>query len=167
MTMTSSRFLKANAQTAILLAGLAVTACAPRYSAPVQVAASNPTVTYQYRNDGDLLQANQNAVGFCGQYQASPRQLRFGEGPNGRIVEFECIQGPTVAYPGSAVAPAAYDGYYDDFYGPFYDGYWAGDGYFYFTDGPGHPFRRDDFRHFRHDMGGGFHGIRGSGMHHR
>jgi hypothetical protein len=51
-----------------------------------------------------------------------------------------------------------YDGYYDDFYGPFDDGYWGGDGFFYFSDGRG-GFRRDDGNHFRHEAGGGFHGI--------
>ena len=60
-----------------------------------------------------------------------------------------------------AIGPTsvAYDSYYDDFYGPYYDGYWAGDGYFYFTDGPGHAYRRDDLHHFRRDAGMGFHGV--------
>src|SRR5271168_5164000 len=47
--------------------------------------------------------------------------------------------------------PVGYDGYYDDYYGPFYDGCWAGDGGFYYSDGPGHGYRRGDPRHFRRE----------------
>jgi len=65
-------------------------------------------------------------------------------------------------------APVAYDGYYDDFYGPFYDGYWAGDGGFYYTDAPGHPYHRDTGGHFTHGAAAGFHPVHGTGagMHH-
>ena len=57
---------------------------------------------------------------------------------------------------------ADYDGYYDDFYGPVADGYWGEDNFFYYTDAPGHPYRRDTDHHFRHDNGGnGFHTIHG------
>ncbi len=52
-----------------------------------------------------------------------------------------------------------YDGYYDDFYGPYNDGYWGGDGYFYYSDHPGH-FNRDEAHHFRRDAASGFHGVR-------
>jgi len=64
--------------------------------------------------------------------------------------------------------PVAYDGYYDDSYGPFYDGYWAGDGGFYYTDAPGHPYHRDTAGHFRHDSAAGFHSVHGTGagVHH-
>ena len=54
-----------------------------------------------------------------------------------------------------------YDGYYDDAYGPFYDGYWADDGFFYYSDAPGHAYRRDDVHHFRRDVGPGFHQVQG------
>ncbi|MGA0600241.1 hypothetical protein ACO2Q3_05990 [Caulobacter sp. KR2-114] len=64
------------------------------------------------------------------------------------------------AYYGGAVG---YDGFYDDAYGPFYDGYWGGDGFFYYSDAAGHPFRRDDAHHFRHDQAGGYHAVHGSG----
>src|SRR6186713_480974 len=36
---------------------------------PVAVQASTPTVTYNYRTDAELLQANQNAITYCGQYR--------------------------------------------------------------------------------------------------
>ena len=54
-----------------------------------------------------------------------------------------------------------YDGYYDDFYGSVGDGYWGPDDYFYYSDAPGHPFRRDDAHHFRHDAASGFHPVHG------
>ena len=46
-----------------------------------------------------------------------------------------------VAYP--------YEGYYDGFYGPIYDGYWGGDGFFYYRRGAGdRGFVRGDRDHF-------------------
>ncbi|HTJ65659.1 MAG TPA: hypothetical protein VL899_17800 [Alphaproteobacteria bacterium] len=56
-----------------------------------------------------------------------------------------------------------YDGFYDDYYGPFYDGYWARDNFFYYSRGPGLPYRRDYNRHFRRNAWNGFHPIRGHG----
>ncbi len=167
MSAYSSRSLNIGLQTAAVVAGLAVTACAPRFSAPVQLQASNPTVTYQYRNDAELLQANQNAAAFCGQYQATPRTAHIDEASGGRVVVFECVQSAAYAGPQQLAATGpvvatTYNGYYDDFYGPYYDGYWATDGFFYFTDGAGHPYRRDDYHHFRRDMAPGYHGVRGS-----
>jgi hypothetical protein len=56
--------------------------------------------------------------------------------------------------------------YYDDFYGPYYGGYWGPDSVFYYQAGHGHPFLRDEGHHFRHDMAGGYHGVRAhSGFH--
>lgn len=60
--------------------------------------------------------------------------------------------------------PVGYDAYYDGYYGPFHDGYWSNDGYFYYSDAEGHPYRRDVDHHFRRDQPGGFHPIHG-GMH--
>ena len=173
MTVSNNQLLKTTASAAILLTGLAVTACVPAHTEPVAVAASNPTITYVYHNDGELLQANDEASGYCAQYQAGPHLVRYDQGPDGRIAVFECIQGTPVTTttvttaPGPAygapmpIGPAqvAYDSYYDDYYGPYYDGYWAADGFFYFTDAPGHAYRRDDFHHFRHDGAMGFHGV--------
>lgn len=48
-----------------------------------------------------------------------------------------------------------YDGYYDDYYGPIYDGYWGGDGYFYYRHNQGdRRFSRGDRSHFRRSGGG-------------
>jgi len=149
---------------------VAVTSCVARPSAPVVLQASNPSVTFQYRNDQELLQANQNAAAYCAQFQAVPRTARFADGPDGRAVVFECVQGlapagaPQAAVAGPAITGSlSYDGYYDDYYGPFYDGYWGQDGFFYYSDGPGHPFRRDEGRHFRRDLAPGYHAVRGLG----
>ena len=54
-----------------------------------------------------------------------------------------------------------YAGYYDDAYGPFNDGYWADDGFFYYSTGGDRHYRRDDAHHFRRDGGTGFHPVQG------
>jgi len=76
-----------------------------------------------------------------------------------------CASGPYGPGPGDGYGPepVAFDGYYDDFYGPFYDGYWAGDGGYYYTDAPGHAYHRDTGGHFRHDSASGFHTVHGTG----
>lgn len=48
--------------------------------------------------------------------------------------------------------------YYDSYYGPFYNGYWAHDGFFYYSPSRGGPYLRDEGRHFRRNPAGGFHG---------
>ncbi len=69
--------------------------------------------------------------------------------------------GPGYGYDYGGPAAIGYDGYYDDAYGPFYDGYWAGDGFFYYRSGDHDRFHRDDGRHFRHDAGAGMHPVQG------
>jgi hypothetical protein len=80
---------------------LALTSCATtQRSAPVQVAESNPTVTYKYRNDDELIQANQQAVTFCQQYQSLPRAQSFEHDSDRRnIVIFECVASSQFAAP--------------------------------------------------------------------
>jgi hypothetical protein len=63
----------------------------------------------------------------------------------------------------SVAAGDYYDGYYDGFYGPFNDGYWGGDGFFWYSDA-GHRLHRDDGRHFRRVAATGFNHVRGTGM---
>jgi hypothetical protein len=61
-------------------------------SSPRQVDASNPTVTYQYRNDDELIQANQRALAFCEPYQTLPRAQHFSDDvEHGKTVVFECV----------------------------------------------------------------------------
>ena len=87
----SSQVSLGNMRAAVVVATVVVASCAPSHSLQ-QVKASNPSVTYEYRGDQELLQAQQNAVTFCNQYQAAPRPARFTSGPNdGRNhVVFEC-----------------------------------------------------------------------------
>jgi hypothetical protein len=64
----------------------------------------------------------------------------------------------------SVAAGDYYDGYYDGFYGPFNDGYWGGDGFFWYSDAT-HRLHRDDGHHFQHVAAAGFNHVRGTGMH--
>lgn len=89
--------MKLAAPTAATVAiGLMVASCGPQYSSPQQVqstAPSNPTVTYKYRADQELVQANQNASAFCNQYQSLPRTKDFAtEADGGKLVVFECLR---------------------------------------------------------------------------
>ena len=103
----SSRFLLAHMPVAVVLATVAIASCAPSHSLQ-QVKTSNPSVTYEYRGDQELLQAQQNAVTFCNQYQSAPRPARFTSGPNdgSNNVVFECDPNlPTAAPPQQASGP--------------------------------------------------------------
>jgi hypothetical protein len=96
MIANSRRSLNVTARAATVLAGLLMAACAPLSSPPRQVQASNPSVTYKYRGDQELLQANQNAATFCNRYQSVPRTANFANDPDGsKVVVFECVQTAT------------------------------------------------------------------------
>jgi len=91
MNANQCRFLRAGAAT--VLAGLIVASCTPLYSSPEQVQAKNPSVTYKYNTDQELVQANQNAAAYCNRYQSVPRTANFANDPDGsRVVVFECVQ---------------------------------------------------------------------------
>jgi hypothetical protein len=75
MITNSQRFMKVTKGMVAALAGLMLVSCvSTRSSQPEQVAASNPTVTYEYRNDDELIKANQQAITFCNQYEVFPMQ---------------------------------------------------------------------------------------------
>jgi hypothetical protein len=98
MIANACHFGKVNIRAATVLAGLLVTACVPPYAEPQQVQASNPTVTYKYRGDQELLQADQSAATFCSRYQSVPRTASFGSDVDGRkVVVYECVQSATLA----------------------------------------------------------------------
>jgi hypothetical protein len=72
----------------------------PSSQQPVQ--ASNPTVTYSYRTDQELLRASQNAQTYCGQYQTAPRAATLTNNADGsKTAVFECVRtaGPAPAPP--------------------------------------------------------------------
>lgn len=96
MIANSSRLLDVNFRAAAALAGLIVASCAPQYTSPQQVQASNPTVTYKYHNDQELLQVNQSAGTYCNQYRAVPQPTSFANDQDGsKIVVFACVQNTT------------------------------------------------------------------------
>lgn len=76
---------------------LLLTACGSSRHEPQAVAATNPTITYNYRGDRELLQANQNAMTYCSQYKALPHTVRISDGSEGRTVLFECVPTASVA----------------------------------------------------------------------
>lgn len=93
MISRSRRLLKLNAGGAAALASLMATACVPQYPPPQQVQSSNPSVTYKYHSDQELLQVNQSATTFCNQYRSLPRPTNFTSSPDGsKVVVFECVQ---------------------------------------------------------------------------
>lgn len=93
------RFRKIKLAAVPALAGLLAVSCAPQYSAPQQVRANNPSVTYKYHNDQELLTVNQNALTFCNQYRSAPRAARFATEPDGKLVVFECAPAAIAATP--------------------------------------------------------------------
>jgi hypothetical protein len=76
-----------------LLAAGTVAACAQLPSSQQPVQASNPTVTYSYRTDQELLSASQNATTYCGQYQTAPRAATITNNADGsKTAVFECVR---------------------------------------------------------------------------
>ncbi len=96
MTGHSSRFLKAGVRAAAVLGGLTLASCAPQYSAPREVHASDPSVTYTYSTDRGLLQVDRSAATYCSRYQAVPRAASFTTDPSGsKDVVFQCVPATT------------------------------------------------------------------------
>jgi hypothetical protein len=100
MIGNSCRFLKVTVLAAAVLAGLMSASCDAQYSSPQQVRTSNPSVTYRYYSDQELVQANQSAAAFCNQYQSVPRTANFTDDWDGsKVVVFECVQTTMAAAP--------------------------------------------------------------------
>jgi hypothetical protein len=77
---------------ALFVAG-ALAACSTFPSSQQPVQSSNPSVTYNYRTDQELLQANQNAMAFCSPYQTTPRTSSITNNADGsKAVHFECVR---------------------------------------------------------------------------
>jgi exopolysaccharide biosynthesis predicted pyruvyltransferase EpsI len=106
MVMNSRCFRRMTAGLVALLAVGALASCGPMATSPQQVQSSNPTVTYNYRTDQELVQANRNATTFCAQYQTTPRTANITNNPDGsRAVVFECVR-TTSAPPAPPAAPS-------------------------------------------------------------
>jgi hypothetical protein len=98
--MNANRYSVLTVGAGTVLAGLVLASCAPQYSSPQQVQAINPSVTYKYTNDQELVQANQSAAIFCNRYQSVQQTTSFSNDPDGsRVVVFECVQSSPVAAP--------------------------------------------------------------------
>ena len=92
-----------------LLAAGSLAACTTQTvpSSPQAVQATNPSVTYNYRTDQELVTANQNAATFCSQYQTAPRTYNITSNSDGtKTVVFECVR-TTAALPAPAPVPPA------------------------------------------------------------
>ncbi len=92
-----------NVSAVALFAAGAFAACATFPSSQQPVQSSNPSVTYNYRTDRELLQANQNGTTYCSQYQTVPRTVSLTNNPDGsKAVLFECVR---TAVPAPAPIP--------------------------------------------------------------
>lgn len=111
MTTQSLRLRNSVIAMTAAVAAMMMTSCvSTRPSSPRQVAMTNPTVTYQYRNDDELIQANQRAITYCQQTQSLPRAQNFSNDASGRhVVVFECVPGLQVTQMHNADAPLRYD----------------------------------------------------------
>ena len=93
MLMVLRCFRSVNGWTVVLLAAGAVASCGPLPTSQQPVQSSNPSVTYNYRTDEELLQANRNATVYCNQYQTAPRTANITNNPDGsKAVVFECVR---------------------------------------------------------------------------
>ena len=82
-----------NVSAVALFAAGALAGCATFPSSQQPVQSSNPSVTYNYRTDQELLRANQNATAYCSPYQTVPRTVSMTNNPDGsRAVLFECVR---------------------------------------------------------------------------
>jgi hypothetical protein len=93
MVMIRRCFRRANVWAVALLAAGGLVSCAELPSSQRPVQSSNPSVTYNYRTDQELLQANQNATVYCSQYQTAPRTANITNNSDGsKAVAFECVR---------------------------------------------------------------------------
>lgn len=102
MVIYRSRALMACA-VATMTAGV-LASCTMGPQEPQAMQASNPSVTYKYRGDQELLRANQQAAVFCNQYNTVPRTVNLTANTDGTsTVIFDCVKPGTT----TAMAPAA------------------------------------------------------------
>ncbi|TXH33568.1 MAG: hypothetical protein E6Q98_21675 [Rhodospirillaceae bacterium] len=87
-----------------MMAPLLLVGCSSPSSPPRQVSAENPSVTYKYRGDDELLAANQKAVTFCNQYRSVPHTQDIRDSSNGeKTVTFDCMAAPATSTTMTAV----------------------------------------------------------------
>jgi hypothetical protein len=100
------QFRRIKGLTLALLAGGAAAACGTAVATPSNpVAMSTPSVTYQYRTDQELVQANTNAATYCSQYSTVPRTGPVTNNADGtRTIVFDCVR--TASAPVAVATPA-------------------------------------------------------------
>ncbi|WP_286828840.1 MULTISPECIES: hypothetical protein [Kordiimonas] len=101
MTIAANRFSTKWTAVAGISAALVLAGCgASQQATPEQVAASNPTVAYEYKSDRELIQANQRSVAFCEQYGSIPITARYDTATDGaKTIYFECTPKTAEARP--------------------------------------------------------------------
>lgn len=82
----------------VVLAGGAAAACGPVYSAPREVEANPPKVSYNYSTDQQLVEASAKARIYCSKYASTPGMNgSITENPDGtKTVTYECVKTGTV-----------------------------------------------------------------------
>jgi hypothetical protein len=92
--ITISQYVRrVNMWAVALLAAGVVAACAPFPSSQQPVQSSNPSVTYNYRTDQELIEANQRATTYCTQFQTASRTANITNNADGsKAVRFECVR---------------------------------------------------------------------------
>lgn len=84
----------------VLFATCLVAGCASPDSPPQQVQSSNPNVTYRYRGDNELLQADQKANTYCSQYHSVAQTANISTQSDGsKTVIFDCVASTTTVVP--------------------------------------------------------------------
>jgi hypothetical protein len=100
MIQASCHFVKINIRMVLALLALPVASCTMPSSSPEQIQSSNPSVTYKYQNDQELLQANQSATAYCSQYRGVPQAISFTPDPDGsNDVVYQCVPSTAQAGP--------------------------------------------------------------------
>lgn len=91
--MTFGHWVYAKGAAALALVAIAsLSACGAYNQPPREVQASNPTVTYNYQGDEELVAANGRATTYCAQYGATPRTVSItGDPATTKTVVFECV----------------------------------------------------------------------------
>lgn len=103
MSTTSciSRRLRSAALGPVVVATiLSIAACGTYPQPPQEEHRSNPTVTYKYAGDQELVTANQQAITHCASYTATPQTQHITENTDGtKSVTFECVPTTQLAAP--------------------------------------------------------------------
>jgi len=95
MNMSSHAFPRLASLGFAVAAVAIMTACTPVASLPKQIAATNPSVTYNYTGDAELIEANRRAMTFCDPYQSTPQAASVTDASGGaKTVIFQCVKAP-------------------------------------------------------------------------